>query len=119
MTLRLGHILFLFFNELFLVSLVSSNDLVSASKTVPKFSLETITKAENIVLFDNTPLNTSKFKYSMHSSFKCFNLFNNSLWSRFESPSQYLFKRFANCLFTHWSAFLFPNWFIHWRSCFV
>jgi hypothetical protein len=66
MLMGLGHIWFAVFNELFLLGLVSSNDLVSTIKPVPKFSLETIAKAENIVLFDNTPLNTSKLYFSVN-----------------------------------------------------
>ena len=41
-----------------LIDYSNTQNLVPALKPVPKFSIETIKQADNIILFDNVPLNT-------------------------------------------------------------
>jgi len=50
--------------QLTFASHLNGRQLIAASsggsKPVPKFSLDTLKQAENIVLYDNAPLNTGK-----------------------------------------------------------
>ena len=49
--------------QLAFASHLNGRQLITASsglKPVPKFSLDTLKQAENIVLYDNAPLNTGK-----------------------------------------------------------
>jgi hypothetical protein len=41
-----------------LISYTNTQNLVPVLKPVPKFSIDTIKQADNIILFDNVPLNT-------------------------------------------------------------